>query len=224
MVFNFEPPTPEPEGGVGRRERKKLEARVAVLAAARRLMEADGYDETSMAAVAEAADVSVGSVYNYFGNKQALLLGVVSEAARGLLEAGEAVLREPGNDAVAALSALMRAYVEALASLGKTLLKRALGVSFTEAPEMSSELISLDHLMVRQLEELISVFRDRGAITQELSAQEAAFTLYGTLCTAIMMWVMLPDEDIAGLIEILDRQLRVVFRGLEPRRKTRRKR
>jgi hypothetical protein len=89
---------------------------------------------------------------------------------------------------------------------------------------LSSELVSLDQMMAGQLEQLIAMLRDRGAIAREASAQKAAFAVYGAFCTAIMMWAMLPDEGVAGLTELLDRQVRVVFRGLEPRRKARRRR
>ncbi len=59
--------------GPGRQERKALATRRRVLDAAERLFIRDGYATTTIAAVAEAADVAVQTVYAIFGNKRAIL-------------------------------------------------------------------------------------------------------------------------------------------------------
>lgn len=51
--------------------------KATIQAAARRLFAGHGYEATSMRAIAEAADVSVGLAYNYFENKEDLLRSIV---------------------------------------------------------------------------------------------------------------------------------------------------
>jgi TetR/AcrR family transcriptional repressor of mexJK operon len=58
--------------------------RAAILATARALFLADGFERTSMDAIAAAAAVSKRTVYDYYGDKRALLLAVVEQAVRGL--------------------------------------------------------------------------------------------------------------------------------------------
>lgn len=53
-----------------------LDKREAILHAARELFATQGYDETTIAQVAQAAGVAVGTVYLYFTNKRALRLEV----------------------------------------------------------------------------------------------------------------------------------------------------
>ena len=57
----------------GRRARKALATRHRVLDAAESLFVRDGYVATTMAAIAEEADVAVQTVYAVFGNKRAVL-------------------------------------------------------------------------------------------------------------------------------------------------------
>jgi AcrR family transcriptional regulator len=57
----------------GRRERNAAATRRRVLAAAESLFVRDGYAATTIAAIAESADVAVQTVYAVFGNKRALL-------------------------------------------------------------------------------------------------------------------------------------------------------
>ena len=72
------------------RTRQKTRRREAILKCARDLFEQRGYDATTMAAIAEAAEVSPPTVFNYFGSKNALIVELVLKGH----EAGRAALRD----------------------------------------------------------------------------------------------------------------------------------
>ncbi|WLW54350.1 TetR/AcrR family transcriptional regulator [Streptomyces sp. YU58] len=59
--------------------------RAAILTAARELFLADGFDRTSVDAVAARAGVSKRTVYDYFGDKQTLLRAVVDAIGQSLI-------------------------------------------------------------------------------------------------------------------------------------------
>ena len=61
--------------GVGRRERKKLETRRALQQAALRLAADKGPDQVSIEEIADAADVSVRTFFNYFSSKEEAIIG-----------------------------------------------------------------------------------------------------------------------------------------------------
>jgi AcrR family transcriptional regulator len=60
----------EPPGGL--RERKKRQTRAAILAAAARLFEARGYEHVTVAEIADAASISVKTLFTYFRSKEDL--------------------------------------------------------------------------------------------------------------------------------------------------------
>ena len=59
--------------------------RAAILTAARELFLSDGFDRTSVDAVAARAGVSKRTVYDYFGDKQTLLQAVVDGVGLSLI-------------------------------------------------------------------------------------------------------------------------------------------
>ena len=60
---------------LGRRDRKKHATRDRLIAEAARLFEAKGFDETTTAEIAEAADVAQRTLFRHFPTKEAVLFG-----------------------------------------------------------------------------------------------------------------------------------------------------
>ena len=64
----------------GRREMNKLQCRNRILKMSRRLFTAKGYENTTIEDVAEAAEISKATLYNYFSSKEDLLQGIADAA------------------------------------------------------------------------------------------------------------------------------------------------
>jgi AcrR family transcriptional regulator len=70
-------------GQPGRGERRRARTRAQLLGAARRLFAAQGVEATTIARIAEEADVGFGSFYNHFESKEELAEVVMGEALQG---------------------------------------------------------------------------------------------------------------------------------------------
>lgn len=81
-----------------------------LLSAAARLMSRDGADAVSMQALADEAQVSVGLIYRYFGNKEDLLLAVIVEVLDAFGEQVPEAIKKAGADAVERIAAAFAAY------------------------------------------------------------------------------------------------------------------
>ena len=80
-------------------QQRARERREQILAAAAHCLEVRGYSATSTNAVATQAGVSIGTVYEYFPNKQALLHELLERYRHGLTVAlAEAVAPQPEDD------------------------------------------------------------------------------------------------------------------------------
>ena len=65
----------------GRRERKKRELRTRIYETARQLFLERGFEATTVAEIAEAADVAQGTFFNHFASKNDLLAEMANEAS-----------------------------------------------------------------------------------------------------------------------------------------------
>lgn len=88
----------------GRRDRKKAETRDALRWAALRLARDHGYDQLTVEAITEAADVSVRTFFNYFASKDEALLAPDPERAQQVARALAG--RPPGEPPITALRAV----------------------------------------------------------------------------------------------------------------------
>jgi AcrR family transcriptional regulator len=84
----------------GLRERKKQQTRQAIVDAAHRLFGERGFDRVTVAEVARAAEVSEGTVFNYFPTKEDLFYGGLESFEAQLVQAVRE--RPPGESALAA--------------------------------------------------------------------------------------------------------------------------
>jgi AcrR family transcriptional regulator len=91
------------------REQKKSRRRALMLATARRIIAAKGLRSLKVRDVAEAADCSIGSVYNEFGDFDGLILTVNRETVLALTARLKAV---PDADPVRQLHGLAAVYLE----------------------------------------------------------------------------------------------------------------
>ena len=76
--------------------------RAAILAAARELFLADGFDRSSVDAIAARAEVSKRTVYDYFGDKQTLLQAVVDTIGQSMITTIRRTLDDTLSDPVEA--------------------------------------------------------------------------------------------------------------------------
>jgi AcrR family transcriptional regulator len=105
MLGSVKPMQLEQDPPSGKRERRKRETRAAILDAAERLFAADGYDGVTVAAIADAAGVSVKTLFTYFRSKEDLVL---AREERLLARVPAAVAeRRPGTTPLDAVTAAL---------------------------------------------------------------------------------------------------------------------
>ncbi|MEZ0364736.1 TetR/AcrR family transcriptional regulator [Mycobacterium sp. pUA109] len=86
--------------------------RAALIAAARKVFERDGYLDAKLADITKAARCATGSFYTYFANKEEIFAAVLEQAQQDMLHPGMDRVSDT-DDPYAVLEASNRAYLEA---------------------------------------------------------------------------------------------------------------
>jgi AcrR family transcriptional regulator len=94
------------------REVRANSRRRQILAAAAKVMQRTGFHQMSMQALADEANVSVGSLYNYFGNKEEILLATITGILDAFQDQLEPAMVAAGDDPVERLAAGIRRFIE----------------------------------------------------------------------------------------------------------------
>ncbi|MEU6718396.1 TetR family transcriptional regulator [Nonomuraea sp. NPDC046802] len=195
----------------GRRERKKLQTRQALVDAAMRLFEQKGFDRTMVTEIAEAADVSERTFYLHFPTKEDVVIGT----AQDRLDDGLRAIAEwrPGQSVAEVLESAAQSIVEnawrsdlpsGLAALRVKLL--------ASTPSVQSRLV---HRMLRTQGELIEALHR--AAPEVVSRAEAA-ALVGAVLGALNATAILSIEQGDGPDDVRAALRRAIDLALRPQR------
>lgn len=200
----------------GLRERKKKEVRHRIIQAAERLFATKGLENTTMEDVANAADVSVATVYNYFGSKSALLLAGVAEETDEMIRLGEAVLARPGPNPMKAVQRLLGVYSDHFTTWDPGFLREVLGASFQRsgAEELTSELVAMDQRLIEQMVMLLSGFKAKDRLGKDVEVYDATLLLFSSFVLQLFMFLSFERLTAKEVRDQVSRQVELAFMGL----------
>jgi len=185
--------------GVGLRERKRVQTSDAIHTAAAELVLERGFDETTIEAISDRADVSSRTFFNYFASKEDALLGIDELAVAAELEKDRPALDDP----LAATFDLIYAVFEASGGKNKkTELRR-------EVMRRHPQLITRQMVRVAALEDRFSEIiagylasNEKFAQDSEAERLEQARILLGICLATVRMgmkkWANESDADPGG--------------------------
>ena len=201
----------------GLRDRKKKEQRHRIIWAATGLFAEKGLDDTTMEDIAAASDVSVATVYNYFGSKSALLLAGVTEDTELMVKAGAAVLESPGPNVIAATQRLARIYVEELSSWDKRLLREVMSAAYQRSggTDLTEELAQMDQRLLEQVMMLLAHFHQEGQLAEDVDVEGATLLVFSAFVLQLFMYMSLEEFTTEDLYEQVDRQITLAFTGIK---------
>jgi AcrR family transcriptional regulator len=179
-----------------RSEQRKAEMRARILDAARALFTAQGYDATTMKQVVAEAGTSIGNLYFYFPNKEALLLAVTEAVNAEIAEAvGVAMAQTPPGPE--RLAAVIYAGVEVVFTQ-ETLLRQLL----VESSRATLRRAIIDYATERTRRFFTAAPEALGGLPLELACHAYQGAIFNVLERALLGDV---DDDPAALARFLTR-------------------
>jgi len=192
----------------GLREKQKAYRHDRILDAATRLFREQGYEVVKIEAIATAAEVSIGTIYNYYRNKGDLLVAIVSLEVEEVLKAGEEVIARPPGGAEAAVDALIGGYVEhSLNYLSKEMWRQAMAISTTQPSSPFGETYAaLDQALARQTCMLLEKLQVLGMLSRQADPNSLGEVIFNNTNMNFIAFVKMEAMGMTQLRSLLRRQ------------------
>lgn len=169
-----------------RRKRNQHDKRARIIAAARQLFHSQGFEATTMAQIAAAADVAKGTLFLYAPTKADLLVVVYEAELQQLAERGLAHVR-PDVSIPAALVAIFAPFFE-LYSQNKALARRYVAQQLFQSGALPESAPALHGLMTG-LAALIASWQRQGRVAADLVPELAAQTTFMLYFGILVAWL-----------------------------------
>ena len=185
----------------GLRERQRRAREDRILREAMRLFASEGFEATRMELVADAADVSVGTLYNYHQNKHDLLGALVRREVETVLETGATLVADPPAELHDALDALVDNYAgHGLHELTREMWRTAMGHAIAAPRSAFGRAFgSLDGAIVDQIVAALTTMKERGMVRGDVDARRTGRLLFDVMDRRFVHHVTSEDEPASAM-------------------------
>ena len=182
-----------------RREANKRKSRQKILKASRRLFKEKGYENTMIEDVANRAEISKATLYNYFPNKESLLVGTMDDVAYSFKKFIDGMDKNmPIDDRIR--KAMTFLILDSIPFISVS--RRILYLNATEASTMYGKANEVRDMLIDMSEKA----KEEGELKKEVSSKEFADLMMGVYLTSQFQW---NDIEIISQQECRDRVDRI---------------
>ncbi len=200
------------------REKKKLETRERIRAAAAELFTRHGYGAATMRQIAERAHVGLGTLFNYAEDKRDLVFLIFNEELNAITDVALAAPR-PGQPLAAQLASVFAVHYRWLAEkpeLARILLQE---LTFYSSGKQAATFHSIRKRLMDGIETLVRGAQGRKEIASREKASLIARHIFFTYSASLRWWIAAVHPDPEAGIRDLKRLLALQVGGLQAGRR-----
>jgi len=202
------------DGGLGLRERNKLDKRRRIKKAVRTLVGRKGYDEMTTREIARLAGVGLGTLFSYATNKRDLLFLIYNDDIDALFDAAD---KAGGDSYLDRVIGVFRPFYEHFARdpvFARYLLRELI---FYETGAEAARFQEGRRGIVDRVERATMEAQDQGAIGSKETSRTIARLIFAIYQAEVRRWLLEPDPAPEAGLAQLRHVLGLVVSGLDPR-------
>jgi AcrR family transcriptional regulator len=190
------------------REQKKIRARSDILAAANTLIARKGYASTTMREIADAANVSYQTLYNYFPSKAQIVQAMLTDVER--IDTRLATIIAGSDGLVAKLHLIVKHYLDQIAHRERALWREIVLEVIKSAPDYLALQALKGSGSYNVLRTLLQDAQASGELDPYVDADLLAQTLHGISDYAFLRFVLEPNASKVGVLKTLRNQVELL--------------
>lgn len=195
------------------REKKKLETRERIRAAAADLFTRHGYAAATMRQIAKRAHVGLGTLFNYAEDKRDLVFLIFNEELNAITDVALAAPR-PEQPLVDQLMAVFRVHYLWLGekpALARILLQE---LTFYSSGKQAATFLGIRKRLIDGIQQLVEKSQKERKISSSESAALIARHVFFVYSASLRWWIAAPHPDPQKGLADLRRLLKLQFDGL----------
>jgi AcrR family transcriptional regulator len=203
------------KGAVSLRERKKLDKRERIRAAAGELFKRRGYTAATMRQISQKAHVGIGTLFNYVQDKRDLVFLIFNDELAALTDAALGVPR-PEDDLARQVIGVFRVHYRYFAAnpvLSRILLQE---LTFYSTGKQAQAFLATRRRLIDGIEDLVRRAKREGRILSRASATFIARHFFFVYSAAVRSWIAGARPDPRAGLKDLERLLVLQIEGLSP--------
>ncbi len=179
-----------------RREREKLARREEILEAAKSVFADKGFDGATVDEIAEKADLSKGSIYGYFANKEDLFISLMESEIDRLFEVVEKSLGDLEHpiETIENLIKETLVYFDQNRAFLRIFTPERAGLTRERHPELIQRVIPKIQGPIRLTATCLKRGIERGLI-KKVDPMRASRLLFGTIRASVVTWLIEGQRD-----------------------------
>jgi AcrR family transcriptional regulator len=200
----------------GLRAKHKIDRNSRIVEAASGLFRREGYEGARIEEIAAKAEVSVGTIYNYYRNKGDILVAIVSLEVHEVLAAGQRILQKPPKNVEKAVNTLIASYIDhSLVYLSKEMWRQAMATS-TQQPDspFGKTYTSLDRALADQTCALIAKLQELGLVRGDIDGRGVGEMIFNSMNMMFIEFIKREDMAIKELRANIRRQNRTLVQAI----------
>jgi len=201
----------------GLRAKHRADRHGRIIEAAAMLFRKSGYEGAKIEAIAAEAEVSVGTIYNYYRNKGDILVAIVSMEVNEVLNAGRGVVATPPGNVADAIDTLVGIYLDhSLIYLSKAMWRQAMATS-TQQPDspFGKTYAALDQGLIDQTCELVERLKGLQLVRPETDVRAAGEIIFNNMNMMFIEFVKDEAMPLGALRTAIRRQNKVLVGAIE---------
>jgi TetR/AcrR family transcriptional regulator, fatty acid metabolism regulator protein len=160
-----------------------------IVDAARRIIATRGTDALTIREIANRVGISDGNVYRHFENKRDIILLLIEDVERTLLEAVERAVHEK-NKPLDSLSNVLKAhlsYVEQRRGISLIIISETVRSADSDLRQRMFKVVDQ---YIRRIEDLLAHGVELGQVRKDLDIDIAAFTFFALVHGTVTLWAL----------------------------------
>ncbi|MEQ9695928.1 TetR/AcrR family transcriptional regulator [Shimia sp. SDUM112013] len=201
------------EFSVGLRERQKQERQEKIVEVAKELYLKQGFEGTTIEAIAEAAGVSGVTVHKYYGTKAGILLALIAQSDAQLIARLTNELAQEMGDLIEVTAKFAAIIVDhAMQNLEKEIWRQVISaVTLNAGSPLSKTYFELDQELAQVLVRKIEAMQEGGALPDMVNARDLGKALFHLQNARFIQFISSDDLTSADIDHRLRRDLRALL-------------